>query len=991
MIIILQVYKPNKIGNISTQFLDIPHNKITVNYLKKIIQSQLGIQKPYQRLTYEIYNQKIIILPNEFPLYHFGIKNYSIIYLENMLYYYKHKNVNRSDISMKYMNKLGYYYQNLKKCSSYENLKKLDIDSNNNNYDEKFAYSDEDVPSEKNNKRNKNISDSEDNDDMELIFGENNDKIENSINEVESKETKLIYLNEKLIRLIKKKDFSKIKQFLNENKFTIKFDSNINSKNNRNEISKEKSDIKLKEGDEKKEIKEKNIFEILDKNGWNPIHYVSYYGYDEILDYFLYNLNIKIDINIPNKEGYSPLLLSTYRQHIKCVELLLSISYINVNYLGPSGSALHIACKKNNMKIVSLLLYKSDILLLDKNEKVALEYANNRNIKNLISKVIYKKLINIVDKKSITYKNISNFINKYKNLLIEQKKTKSALNLSDKYDFLKKIAKFPTKPPFVYGDIEKAGGLWRVYRKRFVEINPMKGVMRRYKSKSEFPEFPNETISLTDIVSCNKIPMPFKEGNEFCFTLSIIGKKGLYEEKYMIRNLQAYEKWVDVINRNLSYSKFWEKVKSKFSGEKNKVDEYLNEMKFDVLHIDSLTGDMKLFDVNGKLKTKQKDLIEDDEEEENEEDIYTNNILELKTSLNNQYYNKQNSSDNADSEILIEDSTIKKGITFDSFEILSLLGVGSFGKVCKVRMKKTNNIYAMKILNKDFLIKNKMLKYAITECNILKKSTSPFIITLHYAFQTPENLYMILDYCPGGDLSMQIQIRIFEEEEAKFYISELILAIDYLHSHNILYRDLKPENILIDSEGHLKLSDFGLAKENVEGTTKAFCGSPSYLSPEMIQKKESSKASDIYGIGAVLYEMISGTTPFYGDDLKTLYTNITRKKLMFPEYFSDKIKDLLKKMLEKNPGKRIDLDEVKAHKFFKDIDWNELEVKSIKPPLDLVKIKENYFDEIKNEKSHNINNINEKNEELKNKLKDKDYEDSNKYVKRINNFTFIKK
>ena len=297
----------------------------------------------------------------------------------------------------------------------------------------------------------------------------------------------------------------------------------------------------------------------------------------------------------------------------------------------------------------------------------------------------------------------------------------------------------------------------------------------------------------------------------------------------------------------------------------------------------------------------------------------------------------------------------------------------------------------MKILNKDFLIKNKMLKYAITECNILKKSTSPFIITLHYAFQTPENLYMILDYCPGGDLSMQIQIRIFEEEEAKFYISELILAIDYLHSHNILYRDLKPENILIDSEGHLKLSDFGLAKENVEGTTKAFCGSPSYLSPEMIQKKESSKASDIYGIGAVLYEMISGTTPFYGDDLKTLYTNITRKKLMFPEYFSDKIKDLLKKMLEKNPGKRIDLDEVKAHKFFKDIDWNELEVKSIKPPLDLVKIKENYFDEIKNEKSHNINNINEKNEELKNKLKDKDYEDSNKYVKRINNFTFIKK
>ena len=149
------------------------------------------------------------------------------------------------------------------------------------------------------------------------------------------------------------------------------------------------------------------------------MHYISYYGYCEILDFMLNNLNIKIDVNIPNKEGYTPLLLSTYKRYDKCVELLLSINDINVNYLGPGGSALHIACKKNNFKIVSLLLFKSDILLLDKENKVALEYATNHNIKILISKVINQKLININDKKSLAYKNISAFIKKYKDLLIK--------------------------------------------------------------------------------------------------------------------------------------------------------------------------------------------------------------------------------------------------------------------------------------------------------------------------------------------------------------------------------------------------------------------------------------------------------------------------------------------------------------------------------------------------------------------------------------------
>ena len=1000
MKIILKIYNSNRIGNLSTIPIDIPHNKITIKILKKIIYKRLNIKPSFQRLTYQMFNKIMIILPDEYLLSYFKINEYSIIYLENFENYQIIKAVTvRSPISMKYMHKLGYFSPS-KKCHS---SKDLTI------YEEKSpsTYSD----SDRNLKNlsygreiiihsNKNIecSDSDDCHDYELVLSnEKEENIEkNNVNNNKNINTnKSEQLNEKLIKLIKKKDFNKIKQFFNELNLVNKIEPDTNDFRNNPLELKEKNYSNKNLSYQKENEKEKNFCEILDKNGWNPIHYISFYGFYEILDFILNTLNIKIDVNIPNKEGFTPLLLATFNQNKKCVEILLSIDDINVNYLGPSGSALHIACKRNNPKIVSLLLLKCDILLLDKNNKVALEYTSDNNIRNLISKIIFQKSTKINDKESLTYKNISQFIKKYKYLLIEQKKIISPLSFNEKYDFLNKIEKFPIKPSFVYGFLEKAGRVFRIYRKRYIEINPVKGVINRYKKQSDYPKSPNETINLRNIVECNKIPMAFKDGNEFCFTLSIKERmdKEPFEEKYMVHNSQAYEKWVDMINRNINFVKFWDKVKIKFNNVKEQVDAYLKELKFDAVHLDSYTGDIKLYDINGKLKTVHKKLIEDEENEEEDDNSSldsNNNIFDIKIESNNKQTNSsQKNIENEQNEILIEDSSIKEGITFNSFEILSLIGVGSFGKVCKVLMKKTGKIYAMKILNKNFLIKHKMLKNAITECNILKKSSSPFIITLHYAFQTPENLYMIIDYCPGGDLDTIIQTRFFEENEAKFYIAELIIAIDYLHTNNILYRDLKPENILINSDGHIKLADFGLARENTEdGRLKSFCGSPSYLSPEMIQKRESTKASDIYGIGAVLYEMMSGYTPFYGNDLRTLYTNIVKKKLMFPEYFSDNAKDLLKKLLEKNPEKRIDLDDIKKHKFFKEIDWNELELKNIKPPLDLIRMKEKYLVEIRN--GLNCNENNDKNGNIKEELKDIDYNEKNKYDKRISNFTFIK-
>ena len=155
---------------------------------------------------------------------------------------------------------------------------------------------------------------------------------------------------------------------------------------------------------------------------------------------------------------------------------------------------------------------------------------------------------------------------------------------------------------------------------------------------------------------------------------------------------------------------------------------------------------------------------------------------------------------------------------------------------------------------------------------------------------------MVLDYCPGGDLSFHLTRELFEENEAKFFIAELILAIEHLHNLDIIYRDLKPENILIDSEGHIKLADFGLAKEKMTGNklTNSFCGSPAYLSPEMVSKIGVGKSADIYGIGAVLYEMLTGMPPFYNERLSKLYKNIKKNKVVFPNYVSQDARSLLK-------------------------------------------------------------------------------------------------
>lgn len=206
------------------------------------------------------------------------------------------------------------------------------------------------------------------------------------------------------------------------------------------------------------------------------------------------------------------------------------------------------------------------------------------------------------------------------------------------------------------------------------------------------------------------------------------------------------------------------------------------------------------------------------------------------------------------------------------------MGSGSFGDVYLVEETVTKRFFAMKVLHKSKIIANNLKRYALTERNILSRADHPFIVGLHYAFQTAEKLYMVMEYCPGGDLSEYLAMeKKFNEDKTRIYASEIVLGIESLHKKGIIFRDLKPDNVVLDAEGHAKLTDFGLSKEGVvdqDAITRSFCGSYAYLAPEMLNKTGHGKVVDWYLLGVVIYEMLCGSPPYYASNKEELFTNI---------------------------------------------------------------------------------------------------------------------
>ena len=284
---------------------------------------------------------------------------------------------------------------------------------------------------------------------------------------------------------------------------------------------------------------------------------------------------------------------------------------------------------------------------------------------------------------------------------------------------------------------------------------------------------------------------------------------------------------------------------------------------------------------------------------------------------------------------------IIKQVSLEDFQIIKVIGRGSYGKVCLVQYKKTKELYAMKSLKKDVLLDQDQVESTLVEKKILEKLDYPFLVGMVFCFQTEERIYFIMPFVRGGELFQHLRnCRFFPEEKVKFYSAIIGLSLEYLHTHGIVYRDIKPENILIDEDGYLRLVDFGMAKV-LQGDEKAtsFCGTPEYLAPEIITGEGHNKSADWWSYGILMYEMFFGIPPFFCDNQEKMYQLITRADLRFPKKIniSETAKDLLAKLLIKDQDERLGsksgFNEIKEHPFFKGFDFDALEHRKIEAPF----------------------------------------------------------
>ncbi|KAK6373561.1 hypothetical protein LTS17_008053 [Exophiala oligosperma] len=302
-------------------------------------------------------------------------------------------------------------------------------------------------------------------------------------------------------------------------------------------------------------------------------------------------------------------------------------------------------------------------------------------------------------------------------------------------------------------------------------------------------------------------------------------------------------------------------------------------------------------------------------------------------------------------------SLIARKMTAADFTPIRCLGDGAFGTVLLVRQNATGRLFAQKQLTKAFLkIHKKRIESTRSERTILELvNRHPFIVNLYYAFQDHEKLYLILEYASGGELFRHLELeKFFSEDVASFYIAEIVLALDYLHNTvGVIYRDLKPENCLLNAEGHLLLTDFGLSKVAVPDPSTpggSRCnslgvGTIEYMAPEIIRGWDESdwgpgygKACDWWSLGAMACDLMTGKPPFGGGNWTKIQQNIMHQKLNLPYFLSPDAKDLLTRLMRKEPKKRLgvgpsDINVIKKHRFFRKIDWKKLEARELEPPI----------------------------------------------------------
>ncbi|TFK26334.1 AGC/PKA protein kinase [Coprinopsis marcescibilis] len=275
------------------------------------------------------------------------------------------------------------------------------------------------------------------------------------------------------------------------------------------------------------------------------------------------------------------------------------------------------------------------------------------------------------------------------------------------------------------------------------------------------------------------------------------------------------------------------------------------------------------------------------------------------------------------------------------FNIERTLGTGSFGRVHLVQSLHNMRFYAIKVLNKERIVKMKQIEHTNNEMRMLESVQHPFIINLWGSFQDTSNLYMVMDFVPGGELfTLLRRSNRFPDPVAKFYAAEVALALNHLHQLNIIYRDLKPENILLNSDGHIKIADFGFAKLCTT-TTWTLCGTPDYLAPEIVSQQRYNKSVDWYALGVLIFEMLAGLPPYHQPEPNhiELYEKIMRgpKHIKWPLAFPENATDLIYRLMESDPSRRFGnlrqgAGDVFTHQWFKEVDWTRLAARDIPAP-----------------------------------------------------------
>ncbi|XP_075569630.1 protein kinase C delta type isoform X3 [Pelecanus crispus] len=311
-----------------------------------------------------------------------------------------------------------------------------------------------------------------------------------------------------------------------------------------------------------------------------------------------------------------------------------------------------------------------------------------------------------------------------------------------------------------------------------------------------------------------------------------------------------------------------------------------------------------------------------------------------------QDFDKKPRADNSEYGKLWEGSTAKatsriasrRKFNIDSFVFHKVLGKGSFGKVLLAELKGKNEFFAIKALKKDVVLIDDDVECTMVEKRVLALAwENPFLTHLYCTFQTKDHLFFVMEFLNGGDLMFHIQDKgRFDLYRATFYGAEILCGLQFLHSKGIIYRDLKLDNVMLDKEGHIKIADFGMCKENVVGENKAstFCGTPDYIAPEILQGLRYTFSVDWWSFGVLLYEMLIGQSPFHGDDEDELFESIRVDTPHYPRWITKESKDILEKLFERDPTRRLGVTgHIRDHPFFKTINWMALEKREVDPPF----------------------------------------------------------